>query len=370
MVNGERVRHARELRDLTQAALAQHIGVNQSTIAQIESGLIQPSDEIVKAIALRTGLVPSFFRQDSGPDFPQGSLLFRCRASTAAREKAQAYRAAQTMFEVADKLAASIKQIPVRIPTTEPSTDSKTAAQMTRVALGLSPDKPLLNLINAVEKAGVLVLALPEKFEKVDAFSVWGSDSHVPVIAFANGKAWDRIRFSVGHELGHLVMHQTMSGSLKSLHDAADEFSAELLLPETAMRVELVPPITLTAVAKLKVRWRVSMQAIIRRAHELGIITPRQYTYLFAQLSKHGWRTREPENLDVSAEQPRALRKMIELCYGDPINYAKCASDVRLPRQMIETALAEYSGGGGLGQPMRPINDSRVISLATRRDRL
>src|SRR2546430_4317561 len=120
MINGERVRHARELRDLTQTALAEHVGVNQSTIAQIESGLIQPSDDLVKAIALKTGLVPSFFRQESGPEFPQGSLLFRCRANAAAKEKAQAYRAAQTLFEVADKLAANIKQIPVRIPRIEP----------------------------------------------------------------------------------------------------------------------------------------------------------------------------------------------------------------------------------------------------------
>jgi len=350
-VNGERVKHARELRDLTQTALAEHVGVTQSTIAQIESGLIRPSDDLIKAIALKTELVPSFFRQDSGPAFPEGSLLFRCRANAAKKEKAQAYRSAQTMFEIADKPAPNIKQIPVRIPKTAPSIDPATAAKMTRVALGVSPDNPIANLINAAEKAGVLVLALPEQFSKVDAFSAWvDEDSYLPVIAFANGKDWDRIRFSVGHELGHLVMHRAMNGSLKSLHNDADESSAELLLPEAAMRAELVPPVNLTVVANMKLRWRVSMTAIVRRAHELGIITGRQYTYLFAQLSKNGWRTREPANLDVPAQRPRALRKMVGLVYGNPMDYAKCAGELRLPTNMIEAMLREYAGGELLNQ--------------------
>jgi len=77
-----------------------------------------------------------------------------------------------------------------------------------------------------------------------------------------------------------------------------------------------VPPVTLATVAKLKPRWRVSIQALIRRARDLAIISDRQYHYLFQQLSARGWRKREPAQFDVAAEKPRAFRKMAEVLYG------------------------------------------------------
>ena len=77
---------------------------------------------------------------------------------------------------------------------------------------------------------------------------------------------------------------------------------AELLMPEAAMRHEIIPPVTLTGIARLKLKWKVSIQALIRRAYELSIITANQYKYLFTQLSARGWRTREP--VELLAEKP------------------------------------------------------------------
>ena len=73
MINGDRVRQARELRGLTQTDLAERVGVNQSMIAHIESGRSQPSDAITEAIALQTGFPPAFFRQEATTNFPMGS---------------------------------------------------------------------------------------------------------------------------------------------------------------------------------------------------------------------------------------------------------------------------------------------------------
>ena len=47
------------------------------------------------------------------------------------------------------------------------------AAEVTRSELGLSPDTPIGNLTNTLEKAGVLILALPITFDQRDAFSLW-----------------------------------------------------------------------------------------------------------------------------------------------------------------------------------------------------
>lgn len=339
MINNERVKQARELRGLTQAELATRIGVSQAAIALIEGARTQPTDEVLEAIALQTGFPPSFFRQMTVAGFPLGSLLFRARAAMTTRERAAVHRYAQIMFEISDKMAARVKGYTPRLP--QSTEDPITAAQFTRVAMGLSPDTPIRNLIHALEKIGVLVLVLPVDMEQGDAFSVWaGSDVQRPVIVISGHAPGDRLRFSIGHETGHLAMHQALSGSTKELEMEANKFAAELLLPESAMREEIIPPVTLTSLVELKPRWGVSIQMLIMRSHDLGIISDRQYRYLFEQLSTRGWRTREPSNLDIPVERPRAVRKMTELIYGNPIDYERLASDTNLSipliRQIIE----------------------------------
>lgn len=42
MINGDRIKQAREIRGWTQKQLAERIGIKQTTISQIESGVLQP----------------------------------------------------------------------------------------------------------------------------------------------------------------------------------------------------------------------------------------------------------------------------------------------------------------------------------------
>jgi len=317
MIYGERVRQARELCGLTQRELAKSVGVNQSAIAHIENGRNTPSQEVLHSIAAQTGFLPPFFENDPVQDFSAGSLAYRSRASLSAREEAQAYQCARTMVEQARTMVRRLHVPDLRLPRL--SDDPITAARVTRASLVLSPDKPIRSLANALERNGVFILRLPYPFRKLDAFSVWAEvDVERPVIVVSCNKPMDRLRFSVAHEMGHLVMHTALKGRVREAEKDADRFAAEFLLPESAMRRELDTPVTLTRVAMLKPRWGVSMQALIVRAYELGTITNRQYRYLFEQLSARGWRTREPGNLDLPDERPQLFAKMIERCYGDP----------------------------------------------------
>lgn len=360
MINGDRLKFARELRGITQAELAGRIGVSQATIALIEGGRSQPPPELVEAIAFQMGLPPAFLRKPETTDFPLGSLLFRRRASMTAAEEKRVHRAGQMVFEVAKELRRHVTTLPVRLP--QHVTDPTLAARATRSALGLSPDSPIKNLVLALEGAGVLILVLPWPMEGGDAFSAWvGDEGEVPAIAVSGVTTGDRLRLSVAHETGHLVLRHTLRGDRAALEREAYAFGAELLLPEVAMREEMVPPITLTGIAAMKRRWGVSMQALIRRAHDLGVITKRQYTYLFQQLSARGWKLREPEALDVPVEKPRAVRQMAEMVYGKPINYQRLALDVSLPaslvRQIIEAHADRKELTASTAQP-RPVSNN------------
>ena len=197
------------------------------------------------------------------------------------------------------------------------------SAEITRSHLGISPDTSINNMVNLVENSGVFILTLPLILPKLDAFSTWAHlDFERPIIAVSSGKPMDRMRFNIAHELGHLVLHQPINESIKVIEKQADDFASEFLLPEKAMRNELTPPISLTELARMKLRWGVSMQALIYRARNLKIINDRQFKYLFSQLSAHGWRKREPTNLDVKLESPQLVRNIIEASYKSPEDYA------------------------------------------------
>jgi Zn-dependent peptidase ImmA (M78 family)/transcriptional regulator with XRE-family HTH domain len=364
MVNGARIRLVRELKGMTQTDLASHVGVTQSAIAQAESGLSTISEELAAKIAFKTGFPLSFFKQDDISEFPLGSLLFRAHKSLTPAEKAEAHRCGQLIYEMVERMRHDrrVKEIPLRLPRLD--SDPIHAARVARSHFGLSPDTPIGNLINTIEKAGVFVFSLPIALANLDAYSLWaGSDARRPVVVIGSGKSGDRQRLSIAHEIGHLVLHQAMTGSLKDTEVAANIFAGELLLPEPAMRHEMIAPITLTGLARLKTRWKVSIQALIVRARELSVITDQQYKYLFAQLSARGWRIHEP--IEILPEKPRAVRKMAEILYGLPIDWKGLATDAHLSSQFVREVMEAHAERNGIvTMPSSTARSGRLIRFA------
>jgi Zn-dependent peptidase ImmA (M78 family)/DNA-binding XRE family transcriptional regulator len=354
MINGYRIRQARELARLTQTELADAVGTVQSTIAQIESGRLLPSAYLMEAIASRLGFPVSFFSKVDPPNFPLGSLLFRSHVNIAAADRDEVYRLGQLEFELLTTLAKRVRnKIALRLPQlSEEPVDIVTAAQLARNALGLSLDVPIPHLVKVVEQSGTIVLTLPARFATCDSFSLWANvpssqasfEMKKPLAVLSGETPGDRLRLSLAHELGHLVLHQAIRGTSREIEDEAFRFAAELLLPEVAMREEITTPVTLTSLSRLKPVWGVSIQALIRRAHDLQIISDRQYKYLFKQINDHGWRENEPISLQL--EKPRALRQMAEIVYGKGgpnINYQSLAHDVDLHPLLVKRLMGAYA---------------------------
>lgn len=268
--------------------------------------------------------------------------MFRARSAMTRRETISACTYAEVIYEIITPvLERFANPLPVTIHKMQgyPSI----IAQQVRRTVNIPPDTPISNLINSIEKCGVLFLALPLALEKIDAFSMWaGTDVKRPIIALSASKPGDRLRWNTAHELGHLVMHGGLPQLRIQEHREADQFAAELLMPEASMHQELTSPVTLSSVAPLKRKWGVAIQSLVRRAFDLNIITQRNKDMLFAQIGAKGWRTREPENLDVPVEKPRALRKMAEIAYGKPINYVRLASDAHITVEMARQIVDGY----------------------------
>jgi Zn-dependent peptidase ImmA (M78 family)/DNA-binding XRE family transcriptional regulator len=376
MIWGDRIRLVRELRGLTQKDLATEVGITRVMIAHIETGRAQPSDRLIEAISIRTGFPPAYFRQGPVPALPLGSLLFRARRAVPKWELAQAQRFGELVYECVQVLARRLSHSPpLRLPrfAHDPSkrVTPESAAQVTRGAIGLGPTEPIGHLVNTIEKAGVFVLALPTNLDKRDAFSTWVQTPEDlvprPLIVVSSGVPGDRLRFSLAHEVGHLVLHQVMAGTIESIEREADLFATEFLLPRQAMVNEMTQPVTLTSLAELKPRWGVSIQALIMTAHEFGLITDRQKRYLFEQLGARGWRVREP--IQMQAEKPRTLRRMAEVAFGEASTAARLAGAMSIPvglaRDILEVHAAK-SEMPPIGRPTRDQQDKKVVRFTPR----
>jgi Zn-dependent peptidase ImmA (M78 family) len=101
------------------------------------------------------------------------------------------------------------------------------------------------------------------------------------------------------------------------MEQEANAFAVALLMPTTDIRPYLVSRhIDLAMLAALKPEWRVSMAALLMRAHKLKCLTDNQYQYLWKQMSARGYRLREPPELDFDHERAEVLEQIIQVHLG------------------------------------------------------
>jgi Zn-dependent peptidase ImmA (M78 family) len=168
------------------------------------------------------------------------------------------------------------------------------------------PRGPIANLIDLIERAGALVVPCDFGVSEIDAVGM--RLQGMPPLMFVNaGAPTDRLRFTVAHELGHLIMHSLPN---QDMEEQADLFASEFLMPELEIRPQL-QRVDLTVLAVLKRVWRVSMAALLVRAKQLKVITQAKYTALWKQMSALGFRRREPGELDLAPETPRLLDELL-----------------------------------------------------------
>jgi Zn-dependent peptidase ImmA (M78 family) len=178
---------------------------------------------------------------------------------------------------------------------------------------GLAPGA-VPQLISLIEDAGGLVLIRDLGSRELDAVTQW-IDGGPPLFLVNAHAPADRFRFSLAHELGHVIMHH--EPGLTALQERqADEFASEFLLPADAIRAELKQDrLDLPRLLTLKHRWGVSMAALLRRAATLGVVTDWQYRNLMVEMSALGYRTQEPS--DLVRENPKFIPALVADLHTD-----------------------------------------------------
>lgn len=177
------------------------------------------------------------------------------------------------------------------------------------------------NIVTLLERNGVVVIFIDlESADKFDGLTMF-TNKQVPVIWLNKKMPNDRKRFSLAHELGHLVMHlrsQDLDKPEVDKEREANEFASEFLMPKELCKMDFFN-LRYNDLALRKVYWKVSKAAIIYRARELNCISESTKRYLFITLGRNG--ERKQESVEVSIDSPKIVYKMTKL-HLDELEYS------------------------------------------------
>jgi Zn-dependent peptidase ImmA (M78 family)/DNA-binding XRE family transcriptional regulator len=312
-VNVEALRVAREALGLTQTDLASRSRLEQSDLSRWERGVRTPNDDQVQVLADALQ-IPVSMLTNEGLRFSQP--VHRTQREETKRTERMVNGRIELARVIASRLLADINvDTPFAFPTPEDPTPAgpEEAAEAIRRVWRI-PAGPIDDLTAIVESAGAVVAPVDFGYHGVlAAYSNLRNDHRW---CFINTRATDgaQVRFSLAHEIGHALLHwhRFDAPTGKDAEREANRFAAALLMPRGDIMAALGRArITLDELVAFRRRWRVSVQALMRRALDLGLITGDHYTGLYKQLSRRGWRKSEP--VEIPVEKPSILTEALNV---------------------------------------------------------
>lgn len=297
---GERIERARQAAGLSQRALAEKIDLSAMAISKYERDEVIPGSDVLLRLAKALGVrVEYFFRIES---VELEGVEFRKRASLSKGDERRIIADVQdrlerwvTLDEIFPPGEAMRFVIPPQLPEQIETMDGiEEVALAVRDAWELGHN-PIPDFVDTLEEHGIRVIVTPyigkERFDGLAA-----RVGEVPVIAIGSEWPGDRQRFTLAHELGHLILRGRLSGELNE-EKACDRFAGAFLVPKAvvlealgAKRRWLEPRELLL----LKQEYGLSMAGWTYRARDMGVLEKTTHGKYWGFMRKHGWHKEEP----------------------------------------------------------------------------
>lgn len=310
MLIGERIRIARRRAELSQRALGDAAGVSATAVSKYERGLDVPGSAVLLRLAKALGVRTEYFLRPvtvnlSGPSYRRRTPLPR-KKERAIQGQVQEWLERYLVIESLVGEARAF-QPPARLDRRVASPD-----EVERVALGLRRAwalglAPIESLAEVLEDEGIKV-GLVEGHEDFEALTFWLDDESA-VFALKRGLPGDRQRFSLAHELGHVLLQPAEGVDPEK---AAYRFAGAFLVPAPAAYGELGQSRTTlhhSELHLLKKKYGLSMQAWVHRARELGIISEGSAARLRRTFRQEGWHRQEPGG-QIPPEKCRRMERL------------------------------------------------------------
>ena len=317
---GQRLKLARAAAGLSLRGLASRLDnlVTAQALNKYEHDDMMPGSPVLLAIAKALEVSVSYLL--ASPDVILEGVEFRRTALGArdhARLEARVVDTLQRYLTIEDLLnVASIDWERPRgapFPVRElPEADRAARSLRAHWQLGV---EALPNFAEFLEEKGLKVLMepMPPEVDGLMCRVAWKGRANVPVIV-VNDHKWvsgERERFTLAHELGHLVLD---CDSHIDSEKASNRFAGAFLMPAEVLWSEVGKQrdsVSIGELIELKRVFGVSLQMLVYRCRDLRIIGDDLYRDLFREFKDKGWRDppyQEPNPMPL--ERPRRFQRL------------------------------------------------------------
>ncbi len=186
----------------------------------------------------------------------------------------------------------------------------------------------IFNVVEILEDKNIKVVKL-DVDKDFDGLQTFVNDT-IPVVAYNLKKANkpDRIRLTLLHELAHLLL--TFGDiSLKQKEILCFQFAGAMLLSEETIKAELGEhrnKLSSLELGNIKKQYGISMQAIVMRAKDCGIINEHYTKQFFFFIKQMNWKVDEPVEYQGVEESNRFEQILFRALIEDQISMSKAAS--------------------------------------------
>lgn len=344
---GQRLKAARVASGLSLRGLEARIGnrVTAQAIGKYERNESMPSSGVLIALASALGVSEDYLL--SPDELVLDGVEFRKKEIATKREEAfvegrtlhllERYLAVEDALGLASVIWDRPREAPYPVNAVA---EAENAAWALRTHWGLGIDA-IPSMVELLEERGIKVLSV--ELDAIDGLTAKvrrKSGDPVPVIVVKKSAWSERKRFTLAHELGHMVMEVT--GEVDA-ERAAHRFAGAFLMPQEALWAEIGKhrkSISLGELLRIKQLFGASFQCIAYRCRDLQIVSDATFRNLFRLFTQRGWRSppyKEPGAIDPEMECPRRLER---LCF----------------RALTEGVLGESRAAELIGVSVRELN--------------
>lgn len=286
----QRLKSARIMRGWSMEQLARELEppITKQAVHKYEHGRMYPDSDTLLALSHALEVKPDYFFRPFR--YQMDKIEFRKKNRLGKREleaikervrdQVERYLEVESFLNIRSDFSSPLSPAPV-----ESGEEVETAVEQLRARWNLGKNA-LPNVVELLEDQEIKVVEL-EAEPGFDGFAGW-VDGNVPVIVINNALAVERKRFTALHELGHLLLPFREDLDPKEAERYCHRFAGAMLIPRETFLKEVGEKrrnISLAELIPLKEEYGISIQALMRRALDLGVVSDGVYRSFCVRIS-------------------------------------------------------------------------------------
>jgi len=277
-IKAARIREGLSLRELSENMSGI---VSHNAIKKYEDGIMMPDSKVLLALSKSLHVTTDYFFRQARTSVEQ--IEFRKKSRLGVKQlnsiKAKSIDIIDRYIELEEYLSISHSfSNPLARMIIRNGEDVEDAAEklLQTWKLGLNA---IPVVVDVLEDNGVKVI----EFDAVPAFDGLSgfADEKIPVIVINKNFPADRKRLTALHELGHLLLSFDSDLSDKEIERLCTRFAGAILFPRRTFFMEIGrkrnKDISISELKGYKEMYGISIQAIMARARDLGVISQSRY---------------------------------------------------------------------------------------------